>query len=206
MISNHVIDGDREVNQMIGVEKVDLDLVVGQEIGIEVVKNQEIESKNHAKMILPGIEDRDPRMIEGQIEIDDHDPVLEKEKLKMKHLWIHFVLLIKQLKMTKETVDAVIMIDRLQVLHLLLTRIMTLQKPNELDKRVVPEAVLGVALQNASQEVEHQNVVHAAVVLAEVEIVEIEVTQEKNRPSDRDVLDQDHAQDRKKNEKHQQKI
>ena len=110
------------------------------------------------------------------------------------------------MKRNKETVDAVTMTDRLQVLHLLLTRIMTLQKPNELDKRVVPEAVLGVALQNASQEVEHQNVVHAAVVLAEVEIVEIEVTQEKNRLSDRDVQDQDHAQNQKKNEKHQQKI
>lgn len=99
MISSHVIDGDREVNHMIGEEKVDL--VVGQEIGIEVVKNQEIEAKNREKMILPGIDDRDPRMIEGPIEIDDHDRVLEKEKLKMKHLWIHFVLLIKQLKMTK---------------------------------------------------------------------------------------------------------
>ena len=110
------------------------------------------------------------------------------------------------MKRNKEAVDAVTMIDRLQVLHLLLTRIMTLQKPRELDKRVVPEAVLEVALQNASQEVEHQSVVHAAVVLAEVEIVEIEVTQEKSRLSDRDVPDQDHAQDRKKNEKHQQKI
>ena len=101
MISSHVIDDDQEVNQMIDEEKVDLGLVAGQEIEIEVEKNQETEAKNHEKMILLEIDDHDRGMIEGRIVIDDHDLVLEKEKLKMKHLWIHFVLLIKQLKMTK---------------------------------------------------------------------------------------------------------
>ena len=101
MISSHVIDADQEVNQMIDEEKVDLDLVAGQEIEIEVEKNPETEAKNHEKMILQEIDDHDREMIESQIAIDDHDLVLEKEKLKMKHLWIHFVLLIKQLKMTK---------------------------------------------------------------------------------------------------------
>ena len=52
-------------------------------------------------MILLEIDDHDRGMIESRIVIDDHGLVLEKEKLKMKHLWIHFVLLIKQLKMTK---------------------------------------------------------------------------------------------------------
>ena len=101
MISSHVIDDDQEVNQMIDEEKVDLGLVAGQEIEIEVEKNPETEAKNHEKMILLEIDDHDRGMIEGRIVIDDHDLVLEKEKLKMKHLWIHFVLLIKQLKMTK---------------------------------------------------------------------------------------------------------
>ena len=120
MISSHVIDGDREVNHMIGEEKVDL--VVGQEIGIEVVKNQEIEAKNREKMILPGIDDRGPRMIEGQIEIDDRDRVLEKEKLKMKHLWIHFVLLIKQLKMTKGSDSNIIFTkDSKTIDHMIIT-------------------------------------------------------------------------------------
>lgn len=198
-----MIDDDREVNQMIDEE--DPDLVAGQEIEIEVVKNPEIEAKNHEKTILREIDDQDRRIIEGQIEIDARDLVLEKEKLKMRHLWTHFVLLIKQLKMTKEAEDVVIMIDRLQVLHLLLTQIMIHRKPNELDRKVVPEAVLEAALQNASQEAEHQSAVHAAVAVAEVEIVEIEVGQEKNPLIDQDVQDQDLGQDRKKNEKHQPK-
>ena len=101
MISSHVIDDDQEVNQMIDEEKVDLGLVAGQEIEIEVEKNQETEAKNHEKMILLEIDDHDRGMIESRIVIDDRDLVPEKEKLKMKHLWIHFVLLIKQLKMTK---------------------------------------------------------------------------------------------------------
>jgi len=101
MISSHVIDDDQEVNQMIDEEKVDLDLVAGQEIEIEVEKNPETEAKNPEKMILLEIDDHDRGMIESRIVIDDHGLVLEKEKLKMKHLWIHFVLLIKQLKMTK---------------------------------------------------------------------------------------------------------
>lgn len=104
-----------------------------------------------------------------------------------------------------EAEDVVIMIDRLQVLHLLLTQIMIHRKPNELDRKVVPEAVLEAALQNASQEAEHQSAVHAAVAVAEVEIVEIEVGQEKNPLIDQDVQDQDLGQDRKKNEKHQPK-
>ena len=81
---------------------------------------------------------------------------------------------------------------------------MTHQKPNELAKRAVREA----ALQSASLEAEHQNVVRAVEVAAEVEIVEIEVVQEKNRAkesNDRNVHDQGHGQDRKKNERHQQK-
>jgi len=196
MIESHVRDNDQEVNQMIDEEKVDLDLGAGQEIE----KNPEIEAQNHEKTIHPEISDHDREMIESQIEIDDRVLVQEKEKLKMKHLWIHFVLLIKQLKMTKETVDVVINLVHLQVLHL--TQIMTHQKRNELAKK----AVLKAALQNASHEAEHQSVVRAVEVVTEVEIVEIEVAQEKNlakEKNDRNVQDQ--GQGRKKNEKHQQK-
>jgi len=201
-----VIDDDLKVNQMIDEEKADLDLEAGQEIEIEVEKNQEIEAKNHEKMTPLGIDDHDQEIatkIESLIEIDDRDLILEKEKLKMKHLWIHFVLLIKQLKMTKEVVAVVINLDLLQVLPLLLTRIMTHQKPKEL----VP--VLEAVLLNASHEVEHQSAVHVVEVAVEVEIVEIEVVQEKNRAkesNDQNVQDQVLGQGRKKNEKHQQKI
>lgn len=122
MISSHVIDDDQEVNQMIDEEKVDLDLVAGQEIEIEVEKNPEIEAKNHEKMILLEIDDHDREMIESQIVIDDHDPVLEKEKLKMKHLWIHFVLLIKQLKMTKGSDSNIIFTkDSKTIDHMIIT-------------------------------------------------------------------------------------
>ena len=122
MISSHVIDDDQEVNQMIDEEKVDLDLVAGQEIEIEVERNPEIEAKNHEKMILLEIDDHDREMIESQIVIDDHDPVLEKEKLKMKHLWIHFVLLIKQLKMTKGSDSNIIFTkDSKTIDHMIIT-------------------------------------------------------------------------------------
>ena len=122
MISSHVIDDDQEVNQMIDEEKVDLDLVAGQEIEIEVEKNPEIEAKNHEKMILLEIDDHDREMIESQIVIDDHDLVLEKEKLKMKHLWIHFVLLIKQLKMTKGSDSNIIFTkDSKTIDHMIIT-------------------------------------------------------------------------------------
>ena len=122
MISSHVIDDDQEVNQMIDGEKVDLDLVAGQEIEIEVEKNPEIVAKNHEKMILLEIDDHDREMIESQIVIDDHDLVLEKEKLKMKHLWIHFVLLIKQLKMTKGSDSNIIFTkDSKTIDHMIIT-------------------------------------------------------------------------------------
>ena len=122
MISSHVIDDDQEVNQMIDGEKVDLDLVAGQEIEIEVEKNPETEAKNHEKMILLEIDDHDREMIESQIVIDDHDLVLEKEKLKMKHLWIHFVLLIKQLKMTKGSDSNIIFTkDSKTIDHMIIT-------------------------------------------------------------------------------------
>ena len=122
MISSHVIDDDQEVNQMIDEEKVDLDLVAGQEIEIEVEKNPETEAKNHEKMILQEIDDHDREMIESQIVIDDHDLVLEKEKLKMKHLWIHFVLLIKQLKMTKGSDSNIIFTkDSKTIDHMIIT-------------------------------------------------------------------------------------
>ena len=122
MISSHVIDDDQEVNQMIDEEKVDLDLVAGQEIEIEVERNPEIEAKNHEKMILLEIDDHDREMIESQIVIDDHDLVLEKEKLKMKHLWIHFVLLIKQLKMTKGSDSNIIFTkDSKTIDHMIIT-------------------------------------------------------------------------------------
>ena len=122
MISSHVIDDDQEVNQMIDEEKVDLDLVAGQEIEIEVEKNPEIEAKNHEKMILLEIDDHDRGMIESRIVIDDHDLVLEKEKLKMKHLWIHFVLLIKQLKMTKGSDSNIIFTkDSKTIDHMIIT-------------------------------------------------------------------------------------
>ena len=122
MISSHVIDDDQEVNQMIDEEKVDLDLVAGQEIEIEVEKNPETEAKNHEKMILLEIDDHDREMIESQIVIDDHDLVLEKEKLKMKHLWIHFVLLIKQLKMTKGSDSNIIFTkDSKTIDHMIIT-------------------------------------------------------------------------------------
>ena len=122
MISSHVIDDDQEVNQMIDEEKVDLDLVAGQEIEIEVEKNPETEAKNHEKMILQEIDDHDREMIESQIAIDDHDLVLEKEKLKMKHLWIHFVLLIKQLKMTKGSDSNIIFTkDSKTIDHMIIT-------------------------------------------------------------------------------------
>ena len=122
MISSHVIDADQEVNQMIDEEKVDLDLVAGQEIEIEVEKNPETEAKNHEKMILQEIDDHDREMIESQIAIDDHDLVLEKEKLKMKHLWIHFVLLIKQLKMTKGSDSNIIFTkDSKTIDHMIIT-------------------------------------------------------------------------------------
>jgi len=122
MISSHVIDDDQEVNQMIDGEKVDLDLVAGQEIEIEVERNPEIAAKNHEKMILLEIDDHDREMIENQIVIDDHDLVLEKEKLKMKHLWIHFVLLIKQLKMTKGSDSNIIFTkDSKTIDHMIIT-------------------------------------------------------------------------------------
>ena len=122
MISSHVIDDDQEVNQMIDEEKVDLDLVAGQEIEIEVEKNPETEAKNPEKMILLEIDDHDRGMIESQIVIDDHDLVLEKEKLKMKHLWIHFVLLIKQLKMTKGSDSNIIFTkDSKTIDHMIIT-------------------------------------------------------------------------------------
>ena len=122
MISSHVIDDDQEVNQMIDEEKVDLDLVAGQEIEIEVEKSPEIGAKNHEKMILLEIDDHDREMIESQIVIDDHDLVLEKEKLKMKHLWIHFVLLIKQLKMTKGSDSNIIFTkDSKTIDHMIIT-------------------------------------------------------------------------------------
>ena len=122
MISSHVIDDDQEVNQMIDGEKVDLDLVAGQEIEIEVEKNPEIGVKKHEKMILLEIDDHDREMIESQIVIDDHDLVLEKEKLKMKHLWIHFVLLIKQLKMTKGSDSNIIFTkDSKTIDHMIIT-------------------------------------------------------------------------------------
>ena len=122
MISSHVIDDDQEVNQMIDEEKVDLDLVAGQEIEIEVEKSPEIGAKNHEKMILLEIDDHDREMIESQIVIDDHDLVLEKEKLKMKYLWIHFVLLIKQLKMTKGSDSNIIFTkDSKTIDHMIIT-------------------------------------------------------------------------------------
>ena len=122
MISSHVIDDDQEVNQMIDEEKVDLDLVAGQEIEIEVEKNPETEAKNPEKMILLEIDDHDRGMIKSRIVIDDHGLVLEKEKLKMKHLWIHFVLLIKQLKMTKGSDSNIIFTkDSKTIDHMIIT-------------------------------------------------------------------------------------
>ena len=116
----------------------------------------------------------------------------------------HSQIIKKILNRNKEAVGVAINLVRLQVLHRHLTQIMTHQKPNELAKRAVREA----AHQSASLEAEHQNVVRAVEVAAEVEIVEIEVVQEKNRAkesNDRNVHDQGHGQDRKKNERHQQK-